>query len=169
MVSKFNVGLKSLVHQGLAEPEFHCDLVYKFKQIMGRIDFSDQFRKKNRHKCIGYDLNVMRQHACLAINPITVENFAALFNCTRWIGRQTQSWLKIFILVGFGRSSYVCCLVHRGSTDDFLLIQISSGVVWQTRDLHLSRNKLYLLSPRLCFFIVLKGDLFVYLGDSLTS
>ena len=37
------------------------------------------------------------------------------------------------------------------------------------QDLHLSRNTLYLLSPRLCFFIVLKRDLFVYHDDSLTS
>ena len=36
-----------------------------------------------RHKRIGYDLNVMRQSACLVINwQITVDNFAALFNCT---------------------------------------------------------------------------------------
>ena len=56
------------------------DLVYKFKKIMGRTDFSDQFQKMTiRHKCIGYDLNVMRQSACLVINPITVDNFAALF------------------------------------------------------------------------------------------
>ena len=58
---------------------------------------------------------------------------------------------------------------YRGSTDDLLLLQIASGVVWQTRDFHLSRNTLYLLSPRLCFFIVLKRDLFVYRDDSLTS
>ena len=46
---------------------------------MGRTDFSDQFRKVIiRYKRIGYDLNVMRQSACLKINPI----FAALFNCT---------------------------------------------------------------------------------------
>ena len=56
-----------------------------------------------------------------------------------------------------------------GSTDDLLLLQISSGVVWQTRDLHMSRNTLYLLSPRLCFFIVLKRNLFVYSDDSLKS
>ena len=50
---------------------------------MGRTDFYHQFRKiKIRHKHIGYDLNVMRQYACLVINPITVDNFAALFNCT---------------------------------------------------------------------------------------
>ena len=65
LISEFNVGLKSLLHQGLSEPEFYGDLVYKFKKIMGRTDFSDQFRKiKIRHKRIGYDLNVMRQSAC---------------------------------------------------------------------------------------------------------
>ena len=83
LISKFNVGLKSLLHQGLSEPEFYGDLVYKFKKIMGKTDFSDQFRKIIiRHKRIGYDLNVMRQSACLVINLIAVDNFAALFNCT---------------------------------------------------------------------------------------
>ena len=32
-ISKFNVGLKSLLHQGLSEPEFYGDLVYKVKKI----------------------------------------------------------------------------------------------------------------------------------------
>ena len=45
MISKFNVGLKSFLHQGLSEPEFYGDLVYKFKKIRGMTDFSDQFRK----------------------------------------------------------------------------------------------------------------------------
>ena len=47
-------------------------------------DFSSQFRKViMRYKRIGYNLNVMRQSACLAIiNPIMVDSFAALFNCT---------------------------------------------------------------------------------------
>ena len=68
------------------------------------------------------------------------------------------------------RSSGVCCLVHRGATDDLLLLQISSGAVLLSIDLQLSRNTLYLLSPRLkCFFIVLKRDLFVYRDESLTS
>ena len=83
MISKYYVGLKPLLHQGLSEPEFYGDLVYKFKKIMGRTDFSDHFRKIIiRHKLIGYDFNVMRQSACLVINLITVDNFAALFNCT---------------------------------------------------------------------------------------
>ena len=48
LVSKFNVGLKPLLHQGLSEPEFYGEIVYKFKNIEGRADFSDQFRKKYR-------------------------------------------------------------------------------------------------------------------------
>ena len=35
--------------------------------------------------------------------------------------------------------------------------------------LHLSRIALNLLSPQLCLFMVLKCDLFVYHGNSLTS
>ena len=80
LISKFNVRLKSLLHQGLSEPTFYGDLVYKLKKIMGRTDFSDQFGKIIIcHKHIGYDLNIMRQSACLVINPIT---FDKLFNCT---------------------------------------------------------------------------------------
>ena len=32
LVSKFNVGLKTLLLQGLSEPEFYGDLVYKLKK-----------------------------------------------------------------------------------------------------------------------------------------
>ena len=35
-----------------------------------------------RYKRIYYNLNVMRQSACLVINPITAGGYAALFNCT---------------------------------------------------------------------------------------
>ena len=45
-------------------------------------DFSDQFRKIiMRYIRIGYNLNVMRQSACLVINSITIDGYAALFNC----------------------------------------------------------------------------------------
>ena len=63
---KFNVGLKTLLREDLSEPEFYGDLVYKFKKLIGRKDFSFQFRKIiTRYRCIGYNLNVMRQSACL--------------------------------------------------------------------------------------------------------
>ena len=83
LVSKFNVGLKTLLHQGLSEPEFYSDLIYKFKKTVGRADFSDQLKKITvRYKRIGYNINIMRQSACLVFNPVAVNNFASLFNCT---------------------------------------------------------------------------------------
>ena len=108
LVSKFSVGLKSLLQQGLSEPEFYGDLVYKFKNIRGTTDFSSQFHKIiMRYKRMWYSLNVMRQSACLVINPIMVDSFAALFNCTP-VGRASDSMivpdLKLFILIGWDRS-----------------------------------------------------------------
>ena len=93
LVSKFNVGLKPLLRQGLSEPEIYGGLVYKSEKIMGRTNFSDQFRKIIiRPKRIGYVLNVMRHSVCLASNPITVDNFATLFNCTP-VDRASESMM----------------------------------------------------------------------------
>ena len=87
--------LKSLIKQGLLEPQFYGELLSQFKKSVGRNDFSDQFRKIIiRYKRIGYNMNVMRQTACLVVNPITVNNFADLFNCTPWVGPQTKWWLR---------------------------------------------------------------------------
>ena len=46
--------------------------------------------------------------------------------------------IKLFILVGLGRSFFVCCLAHRGSTVGFLLLQCYSCVVRHPRDLQVS-------------------------------
>ena len=43
LISKFQVGLKSLLRQGLSEPDFYGDLVYKLKKIVGSNNFSAQF------------------------------------------------------------------------------------------------------------------------------
>ena len=71
--------------------KFKDNLVYKFKNIVGRNDFSDQFRKINiRYERIGYNMNVMRHTACLLVSSITVKNnFADLFNCTP-VGRASD-------------------------------------------------------------------------------
>ena len=45
IVSKYNVGLKTLLLQGLSEPEFYGDLVYKFRKISGKNDFPYHFKK----------------------------------------------------------------------------------------------------------------------------
>ena len=85
--------VKTLLSEGLSEPEFYGDLVYKFKKLKGINDFSFQFRKIiTRYGRIGYNLNVMRQSACLVLNPIMVDNYAAFFNCTP-VGRASDSMM----------------------------------------------------------------------------
>ena len=57
IVSKYNVGLKTLLLQGLSEPEFYGDLVYKFRKIIGKNDFPYHFKKiVVRYKKIGYNI-----------------------------------------------------------------------------------------------------------------
>ena len=91
LVSKFNVGLKSLLQQGLSELEFYSGLVHKFRTIYACNDFSTQFRKTIlRYINIGYNINVIRQTACMVVNPVTVDNFASLFSCTP-AGRASDS------------------------------------------------------------------------------
>ena len=46
LISKFQFGLKSLLRQGLLEPDFYGDLVYKLKKIVGSNNFSAQFIKQ---------------------------------------------------------------------------------------------------------------------------
>ena len=70
LISKFQVGLKSLLRQGLSEPDFYGDLVYKLKKIVGSNNFSAQIIKIISHyKKIGYNINVLQQTACLVVNP----------------------------------------------------------------------------------------------------
>ena len=55
LISKFNVGLKTFLREGFLKPEFYGDLVYKFKKLKGKNDFSFQFRKIiTRYRRIGY-------------------------------------------------------------------------------------------------------------------
>ena len=69
---------------------------------MGRTDFSYRFRKViirykrivYRYKRMGYNSNVMRQSANLVINPITADNFAALFDCTT-VARASDSMMTL--------------------------------------------------------------------------
>ena len=93
LISKFQVGLKSLLHQALSEPEFYGDLAYKLKKIFGSDNFSVQFIKIISHyKKIGYNINILQQTACLVDNPITVGNLAFLFNCMP-VGRTSDSMM----------------------------------------------------------------------------
>ena len=61
LIVKYNIGLKTLLQQGISEPIFYGDLVHKFKRIVGKPNFSDQFKKKvKRYIRVGYDLDIMR-------------------------------------------------------------------------------------------------------------
>ena len=63
--------------------KFYGDLVYKFKKIIGNPNFPNLFKRKvNRFKRAGYSIDIMRQTACLAFNPIMVEGYAAHFSVT---------------------------------------------------------------------------------------
>ena len=90
-----------------------------------------------RYRRIGYNLNVMRQSACLVFKPIMVDNYAAFFNCTP-VGRPSDSMMARHKAIHFsllGSELLVCCLAHRGSTGVFLLLRISVNYSAH-RDLH---------------------------------
>ena len=73
IVSKYNVG----------GPEFYGDLLYKFRKIIGKNDFIYHFKKIIvRYKNIGYNIYILRQTACLVVNPIKINSLANFFNCT---------------------------------------------------------------------------------------
>ena len=82
--------LKTLLLQGLSEPESYRDLVYKLRKIICKNDFPYHFKKIIvRYKKICYNISVMRQTACLVVYPIKVNTFAYLFNCTT-VGRTSD-------------------------------------------------------------------------------
>ena len=61
LISKFQVGLKSFLRQGLLEPEFYGDLVYRLKKIVGSNIFSAQLIKIISHYIkIAYNINVLQ-------------------------------------------------------------------------------------------------------------
>ena len=91
LIVKYNIGLQILLQQGISEPIFYGDLVYKFKRIVGKPNFSNQFKKiVKRYIRVGYNLNIMRQSACLVLNPITVYSYGFLFNCST-VGQASDS------------------------------------------------------------------------------
>ena len=101
LISKFNVGIKTLLREGLSEPEFYGDLIYKLKKPIGRNDFSFQFRNSIiRYRCIRYNLNGMREFACLVFNPIMIDNYAAFLNNTP-VGRESDTMMIPTLIYSF--------------------------------------------------------------------
>ena len=76
-----------------------------------------------------YNLNVMRESACLVFNPIMVDNYAAFFNCTP-AGPASGSMMslrKAIYLSWFGAELLVCCLCCLFLMYAFELFYLSSG------------------------------------------
>ena len=95
LIVKYNIGLKTPLQQGISEPTFYGDLVYKFKRIVGKSNFSVQFKKIiKRYIRVGYNLDIMRQSAFLVLNLITVYSYGFLFNCTT-VGQASGSDVKL--------------------------------------------------------------------------
>ena len=98
IIEAFNstkIGLKTLLQQGISEPIFYGDLVYKFKRIVGKPNFSDQFKKIVKHYIrVGYNLDIMPQSACLVLNQITVYSYGFLLNCTT-VGQASDSMMAL--------------------------------------------------------------------------
>ena len=114
LIVKYNIGLKTLLQQGISEPVFNGDLVYKFKRIVKKPCFSDQFKKINEHyKRVGYNMNSIRQSACRFKNPITVDSYGFLFNCTT-VGQALESMTAL--LYSFNQLIGACCLSLAGPT-----------------------------------------------------
>ena len=109
----------------------------------------------------------MRQSACFVINLITVDNFAVLFNCSPE-DRASDSMMaptESYSFLLFGTRALSSVAWSTGvQLMIFLCFRFPVVMIGSP-----GRNTLYLLSPPLCFLIVLKRDLFVYRDGSLKS
>ena len=51
-------------------------------KMNGKTDFVTFKKISIRYKKIGYNMDILRQTACLAVKPVMFSNFASFFNCT---------------------------------------------------------------------------------------
>jgi hypothetical protein len=79
LISKFNSDLKTLLQQGISQPGFYGDVIYKLRTILGHGNFSAVFTKIIKLFIKrGYDPTILRHIACLVFNPFTVGHYAFL-------------------------------------------------------------------------------------------
>ena len=78
------------MQQGICNPEFYGDLVYKFKKIIGNPNFSNLNKRiANRFKRAGYTLNIMRHTACLVLTQSWLKAMLHSLVALRWFSPQT--------------------------------------------------------------------------------
>ena len=84
--------LNSRLDQGLSEPEFFGDFVYKLKRTVGSNNFLAQFIKIISHyKNIGYNIKVLQQTACLVVNQTRLATLLSSLIARRWVELQTMT------------------------------------------------------------------------------
>ena len=129
LLEKYNVSLRKLLLQGISEPEFYGDLVLQSKKNCGEIHFfSEQFRKLiNRYKRIGYNPYVMRQTACLVINPAWVIAMLHSLIARRRVGPRTQ-WRPRHIAFTSGLGLDAMSLAWHTVVQ--LVVSFNSGLQW---------------------------------------
>ena len=90
LMSQYNVSLKTY----LLEPEFYGDLVYTFSKIVGKTDFSEQSKEKVT-RC---NMDILRQTACMVVNPIKVDKILFSFVIARRFRPQVVSEMPVALL-----------------------------------------------------------------------
>ena len=89
-MSKYKVKLKALLHEGLSEPELYGDLVNKLLKIVGKTDFSEQFKKiVTRHKKIDYNILRGNLHAWM-LTQVCLITLRPFLIARRRVGPQTK-------------------------------------------------------------------------------
>ena len=79
------------MQQGICNPEFYGDLVYKFKKLIGNPNFSNIFKRiVNRFNRAGYTLDIVRQTACLVLAKSWLKAMLHSLVGRRWFRPQTQ-------------------------------------------------------------------------------
>ena len=68
-MSKYNVGLESLLLQSVLKLEFYSDLVYKFRKIIGKNDFLCHFKKVIVRYITGYSTEGLAPDGMLGCKP----------------------------------------------------------------------------------------------------
>ena len=72
----------------MSQPEFFFffffgEIICKEKN-RDKLNLSVQFKKIiKRYKRMGYNINAIKQFACLVVDPVMVDNFASLCNSTK--------------------------------------------------------------------------------------
>ena len=153
LISRFQVGLGSLLHRGLSGPGLCGGLVCGLKEIVGSNNFLARFIKMVSHyKRVGCGIHVLQRTACLEVSPAAVGGFAFLFGCAP-VGQASDcggSDLGTCLLVGWWEPNALAVCRPTGVC---LLDFFCSGVRFGL-----------LLSPYPCFISLLCLGLYV-LGD----